>query len=320
MQGIAATQQGRVFPGLLGYTRDGALCDGRIGTVMREAWYGQDSSEWFEKKICILDEERTTCSGTSDESLCASGDEMFPYFASPKHSASWAAWPLPPGLEPPERHQCWDMMEPVKIDLSQVTTFSSSSRLGTTSTRPQHAVVDTGHSSALTLGVSLESEVQLSTTKTVLNLPTQHRGCLDAKQLRCAALERIRPSRARGGCFRFVCKFVFTGFDLVTDADFELVPRLIGRCGANMKEVAHVCHGKVRIRGKGSGHEETQKGRPPAEANVPLQIVLSCTESSHLEKGKMMLNELVTGLSRHFEKFRRVRGLEAPTALYTLME
>merc|ERR1712136_283880 len=111
-----------------------------------------------------------------------------------------------------------------------------------------------------------------------------------------------RSGRARRRCHRFTCKFVFAGFDLEEDADFELVPRLIGRGGAHMRAVAEACQGKVRIRGRGSGYMEQQKGgRPPAEAGVPLQTVLQ-------------------NLSLHFDRYRKMRGAEPPLALYSITD
>mmetsp|Transcript_48812 Transcript_48812/g.129372 ORF Transcript_48812/g.129372 Transcript_48812/m.129372 type:complete len:402 (-) Transcript_48812:207-1412(-) len=130
-----------------------------------------------------------------------------------------------------------------------------------------------------------------------------------------------RSGRARRRCHRFTCKFVFGGFDLGEDADFELVPRLIGRGGAHMRAVAEACQGKVRIRGRGSGYMEQQKGgKPPAEAGVPLQIVVSCTEKGHLEEGKRRLQTLLQNLSLHFDRYRKMRGAEPPLALYSIVE
>lgn len=130
-----------------------------------------------------------------------------------------------------------------------------------------------------------------------------------------------RSGRARRRCHRFTCKFVFAGFDLEEDADFELVPRLIGRGGAHMRAVAEACQGKVRIRGRGSGYMEQQKGgRPPAEAGVPLQIVVSCTERFHLEEGKRRLQALLQNLSLHFDRYRKMRGAEPPLALYSITD
>jgi len=119
---------------------------------------------------------------------------------------------------------------------------------------------------------------------------------------------------------RWTCKFVFFGFDPDRDGDFDLVPRLIGRGGLHVKAISSACQGKVRIRGIGSGHKEAQKGgKSPAEANVTLQIVLSCSTRSLLEDGKRQANILLQDLSCHFDKFRHTRGLDR-VPLYSVVE
>lgn len=59
---------------------------------------------------------------------------------------------------------------------------------------------------------------------------------------------------------------------------YDLVPKLIGWQGKNMKRIADSCGAKLRIRGKGSLHKEV---RSPCgalvEANVQLQLCLSCS-------------------------------------------
>eukprot|EP00931_Biecheleriopsis_adriatica_P058673 TRINITY_DN3498_c0_g1_i6.p1 TRINITY_DN3498_c0_g1~~TRINITY_DN3498_c0_g1_i6.p1 ORF type:complete len:359 (+),score=65.80 TRINITY_DN3498_c0_g1_i6:110-1078(+) len=54
-------------------------------------------------------------------------------------------------------------------------------------------------------------------------------------------------SRGQHAKKTFTCRYVFTGYDVDRFADFELVPRLIGRGGSNMRPIAKACGGKVRI-------------------------------------------------------------------------
>jgi len=126
---------------------------------------------------------------------------------------------------------------------------------------------------------------------------------------------------ARRRCDRcLTCKFVFTGIDLDRDAEFELVPRLIGRGGQHMRAISDACGGKVRIRGRGSGHREEQKrGRPPAEADVPLQIALSCKDKNGFEEGKKLLARFLKGIGSHFERFCKGRGIEPPASLFSMV-
>mmetsp|Transcript_1365 Transcript_1365/g.3028 ORF Transcript_1365/g.3028 Transcript_1365/m.3028 type:complete len:620 (+) Transcript_1365:160-2019(+) len=53
---------------------------------------------------------------------------------------------------------------------------------------------------------------------------------------------------------------------------FDLVPRLIGRGGCNMRRIADQTGAKVRIRGKGSGHLEIDGER---EAPTPLMVAVT---------------------------------------------
>eukprot|EP00930_Biecheleria_cincta_P026583 TRINITY_DN1871_c0_g1_i1.p1 TRINITY_DN1871_c0_g1~~TRINITY_DN1871_c0_g1_i1.p1 ORF type:complete len:624 (-),score=98.87 TRINITY_DN1871_c0_g1_i1:588-2459(-) len=53
---------------------------------------------------------------------------------------------------------------------------------------------------------------------------------------------------------------------------FDLVPRLIGRGGCNMRKIAEATGAKVRIRGRGSGHLEIEGN---AEAPTPLMVAVT---------------------------------------------
>jgi hypothetical protein len=53
---------------------------------------------------------------------------------------------------------------------------------------------------------------------------------------------------------------------------FDLVPRLIGRGGCNMRRIANETNAKIRIRGRGSGHLEVD-GK--SEAPTPLMVAVT---------------------------------------------
>jgi len=113
---------------------------------------------------------------------------------------------------------------------------------------------------------------------------------------------------------RFTCKFIFVGIHADRDASFEIVPRLIGRGGCNMRTISEACGGKVRVRGRGSGHREcSHSRRRSAEADVPLQIALSCRDQPSLDQGRALLTQLLAGISDHFARYCRSRGFEPPT-------
>jgi len=53
---------------------------------------------------------------------------------------------------------------------------------------------------------------------------------------------------------------------------FDLVPKIIGKRGCNMRQIAEATGAKLRIRGKGSGHVETKSRK---EADVPLMLAIT---------------------------------------------
>lgn len=57
---------------------------------------------------------------------------------------------------------------------------------------------------------------------------------------------------------------------------FDLVPRLIGRGGQNMRKIAEATNAKIRIRGRGSGHLEVDGGNgKKQEAPTPLMVAVT---------------------------------------------
>jgi len=137
----------------------------------------------------------------------------------------------------------------------------------------------------------------------------------------CSPSQISSSGRGGGGRDRrFTCKFSFGGFNVDRDADFELVPRLIGRGGVNMRNIARACDGKVRIRGRGSGHQEQQKGsRVLVEADVPLQIALSCKDSACYEEGRRQVFALLDFIAIHFERYCRKKGVLPVPPLFSVV-
>lgn len=120
---------------------------------------------------------------------------------------------------------------------------------------------------------------------------------------------------------RVACKFVFQGIDMMADADFELVPRLIGRGGSNTRSISEACNGKVRIRGRGSGHKEQHKNsRAFEEADVPLQMVLSCQDQQSLETGKALILKFLATVQGHFERYCRKKGTDPVPELFVVVD
>lgn len=123
---------------------------------------------------------------------------------------------------------------------------------------------------------------------------------------------------ARSG--KVTSKICFPGFSIDLHKDFELVPRLIGRGGANLRFIAQLCHGAVRVRGEGSGHKDkqaTQHGRPEPE---PLHVLLFSPDAASHEVGKHELLKLFNGIHAHFDRYLKKKGLPVPQEFYFVQE
>jgi hypothetical protein len=94
------------------------------------------------------------------------------------------------------------------------------------------------------------------------------------------------------------------------------VPKIIGRGGKNLKDIARACDGKLRLRGKGSRFKEVDTPNGKAEADIPLQLCVSCK----CEDDMKVARDLVTGLfDKHagsFAKFCQQEGTESPKTFY----
>jgi len=95
---------------------------------------------------------------------------------------------------------------------------------------------------------------------------------------------------------------------------FDLVPRLIGRGGCNMRRIAEETQSKIRIRGRGSGHLEVDGVR---EAPVPLMVAVTtdkCDEHAFRGAIAAMLREL-RAMERRFHEYcaqQQLPPLEGP--------
>ena len=95
---------------------------------------------------------------------------------------------------------------------------------------------------------------------------------LDAKPMPPPMNEGERKRR----CFNFAV--VFHGYDLEKHAEFELVPRLIGRRGCNMAPIYQTGAG-ARVRGRGSGYKEVKTPDGEFEKDETLRLAVSCRTS-----------------------------------------
>jgi len=105
---------------------------------------------------------------------------------------------------------------------------------------------------------------------------------------------------------KFICVFQI-GLD--DDEEFCLVKRILGKAGNNMRRIAEECSAKVRLRGIGSGFLEGADGR---EANMPLQLNLSCTDFDSYQGAVDRIGTLLKDLYKHYRRYARSKGYEPP--------
>mmetsp|Transcript_66060 Transcript_66060/g.137977 ORF Transcript_66060/g.137977 Transcript_66060/m.137977 type:complete len:408 (+) Transcript_66060:118-1341(+) len=98
--------------------------------------------------------------------------------------------------------------------------------------------------------------------------------------------------------------------------DFQLVPRLIGANGRNMKGIVDTYGAKIRIRGRGSGYYETKGPRGMREADIPLQMVYRAEDKANFEAGLAALTEQLEAMGQRFARFCESRDTAPPSSFY----
>lgn len=98
---------------------------------------------------------------------------------------------------------------------------------------------------------------------------------------------------------------------------FDLVPRLIGRGGCNMRKIADSTGAKIRIRGRGSGHLEIE-GK--FEAPTPLMVAVT-TDKMDEEGFRAAVAATIEELrivEQRFRSFCQQRGLKHEGPCYSI--
>jgi len=113
---------------------------------------------------------------------------------------------------------------------------------------------------------------------------------------------------------KFICVFQI---GLEDDEEFCLVKRILGKAGNNMRRIAEDCSAKVRLRGIGSGFLEGADGR---EANMPLQLNVSCTDFDSYRAAAERVATLLRDLYKHFRRYMRSKGMDPPELKISLEE
>mmetsp|Transcript_52406 Transcript_52406/g.97011 ORF Transcript_52406/g.97011 Transcript_52406/m.97011 type:complete len:516 (+) Transcript_52406:145-1692(+) len=113
---------------------------------------------------------------------------------------------------------------------------------------------------------------------------------------------------------KFIC---ILQVGLEDDDEFCLVKRILGKGGNNMRAIADSCNAKVRLRGIGSGFLEGADGK---EANMPLQLNVSCVDYEAYEMAVDRVVSLLRDLYKHYRKYIRSKGLPPPDLRVNLEE
>lgn len=108
------------------------------------------------------------------------------------------------------------------------------------------------------------------------------------------------------GVRKYTCRFLI-GID--NDKDFQVVRRIIGAKGSNMKRIVKQSEAKLRLRGVGSGYFE---GAGQKESNEPLQLCVSCTSADGYKTAVSLVEELMEGVYTDFRAFCRENGRPEP--------
>ena len=111
---------------------------------------------------------------------------------------------------------------------------------------------------------------------------------------------------------KFTCKFEIL---IPNDQEFQVVRRLIGSKGCNMKKIVDSCKGpndigqgnvKLRLRGKGSGYKEGPQNK---ESDDPLHLCISAKNQDSLKKACGLVSELIGKIYEDYKKHCHKTGI-----------
>jgi len=108
------------------------------------------------------------------------------------------------------------------------------------------------------------------------------------------------------GVRKHTCRFLI-GID--NDKEFQVVRRIIGAKGMNMKRIVKQTDAKLRLRGVGSGYFE---GAGQRESSEPLQLCVSCTSSDGYRTAARLVEELLGNVYDDYRQFCRENNRPQP--------
>eukprot|EP00971_Amphidinium_carterae_P044329 871768-Amphidinium_carterae.1 len=104
---------------------------------------------------------------------------------------------------------------------------------------------------------------------------------------------------------KFICVF---HVGIQDDKEFCLIKRILGKGGQNMKAIASECMAKVRLRGHGSNFKESDG----IEADVPLQLHVSCENYEMYAIAVRRVSTLLEELYGHYRRYMRAKNSRIP--------
>ncbi|CAE7564332.1 unnamed protein product [Symbiodinium natans] len=130
---------------------------------------------------------------------------------------------------------------------------------------------------------------------------------------------KLAPRRHRMGRGAFDFTVVFSGYDHDKHADFELVPRVIGKGGCNMLPFPRM-GASARVCGQGSGlceiEEHPGHGDNQVDKNETLQLVVCCSTQDVMDEAMQWAQNFLGELRTHFRRFCRKKGFPCPELYY----
>uniref|UniRef100_A0A7S2F2V0 RRM domain-containing protein n=1 Tax=Alexandrium andersonii TaxID=327968 RepID=A0A7S2F2V0_9DINO len=108
------------------------------------------------------------------------------------------------------------------------------------------------------------------------------------------------------GVRKYTCRFLI-GID--NDKEFQVVRRIIGAKGTNMKRIVKQTEAKLRLRGVGSGYFE---GAGQRESSEPLQLCVSCTSADGYRTAVRLVEELLENVYSEYRQVCRDNGRPEP--------
>jgi hypothetical protein len=132
--------------------------------------------------------------------------------------------------------------------------------------------------------------------------PPPHSGALALSPM---TAEGKAPAHVKG-VRKYTCRFLI---GIENDKDFQVVRRIIGAKGTNMKRIVKLTEAKLRLRGVGSGYFE---GASRKESSEPLQLCVSCTSPDGYQTAVNAVEELMEGVYHEYRTFCAEMGRPEP--------